>query len=500
MKSLKFLWLFILPVIMEAQNWQNICSPGITLYGDQNNKISSFRLDSTKAVPGNPFDSVYYSYRTLRKFSGGQYCFDTAFGSVLGERVYRKANGTFTFFNHLGDSVFLKTDAALFQSWRMISLPNSEYLVATVSEIKNDSVCGLPDQVKVITLQAKNAANQNIYNIFNNKQIVLSRNYGLSRIFDLVVFPSDTMIQTLIGKHTPPIGLQDFSIQDTYNFDVGDEFHTDYYWGCTLGLSEVKTISMILSKNISVTGDTVIYSTVRCIHSFYAPPPRYTNTVDTINDTIILHNNLFYSGFNRQPLEFSPKSSQYCDLYQKFSEFFNDRSGKRFYFNYATHNSSSNCWVYNSNLPYYDYSYGLGQTRFFNQYLYFGGSPPNWVTVTQDSQLVYFRKGTETWGTPLAPDCETLVGINKTPVANLPGMTISPNPIINQSEIKVWGLKPEESADIILYDLLSREVYRKFMDSNPYIFKRDGIPDGFYIINVIGKSSKLNITSKVIFY
>lgn len=174
MKSLTIFWLLMLPLFIEAQNWQNICSPGITLYSDPTNTLSSFRLDSKEPVPGNPMDSVFKSYVTLRKFSASQFCYDTAFGSVFGDKVYKKANGTFVFFNQWGDSVFLITDAILSQSWRMISLPNSDYLLATVSEINSDSVLGLPDQEKVITLQAKNAANQNIYHVFNNKQIVLS--------------------------------------------------------------------------------------------------------------------------------------------------------------------------------------------------------------------------------------------------------------------------------------------------------------------------------------
>ncbi|MDP1621270.1 MAG: T9SS type A sorting domain-containing protein [Bacteroidales bacterium] len=500
MKSLTFLWLVLLPLFLEAQSWQNICSPGITLYGDPNNNLSSFRLDSKEVVPGNPTDSIFKSYLTLRKLSATQVCYDTAFGSVLGEKVYKKANGTFIFFNHLGDSVFLITDAVLFQSWRMISLPNSDYLLATVSEIKNDSVCGLPDQVKVITIQAKNAATQNIYHIFNNKQIVLSKHYGLTHVFDLVLFPTDTVPKILIGKSTPQIGLQDFSIQDTYNYNVGDEFHTHYYWGGSLGLRDTKTINIILSKNVSLTGDTVIYSKERCILEFNVPPPYYSTKHDTINDTIILHNNLFYFSFDKQPLEFSPKPSNYCDLYQKFSKSFNDRPKKRFYIDYVNHSSSSNCWVYNINYPFYDYADGLGQTRYFNQYLYYTEPPPQWITITQDWQIVYFRKGSETWGTPLATDCATLVGINEKLDAIIPGITISPNPIISHAEIKVTGINQGKSIEIILFDCFGREVYRKVSDSNPYIFNREGLPKGFYIIKVIGNSNKLNITSKIILY
>lgn len=490
----------LLPLFVEAQNWQNICSPGVTLYGDPTNNLSSFRLDLKEVVPGNSTDSVFKSYPALRKFSASQVCYDTAFGSVLGEKVYKKANGTFIFFNHLGDSVFLITDAVLFQSWRMISLPNSDYLLATVSEIKDDSVCGLPDQVKVITIQAKNAANQNIYHIFNNKQIVLSKHYGLTHVFDLVLFPTDTVPRILIGKSTPQIGLQDFSIQDTYNYNVGDEFHTHYDWSCSLGLEDTKTINIILSKNVSPTGDTIIYSTKRCILAFYAPPPYYSTSHDTINDTIILHKNLFYLSFDKQPSEFSPKPSYFCDLYQKFSNSFNARLNKRFYLDLVQHNSSSNCWVYNINYPFYEYSDGLGQTRYFNQYLYHTEIPPQWVTVTQDWQMVYFRKGTETWGTPLAPTCEALVGVIENPDSIIPKINISPNPIKSQAEINVTGINLGKSIEIILFDCFGREVYRKVSDSNPYIFDREGLPNGFYIIKVIGNSNKLTITSKIILY
>ena len=170
MKSLAFLWIVLFPLFSVAQNWQNICSPGITLYDDPVNHLSSFRLDSVIASPVNIHDTICYSYPALRKFTGSQSCYDTVYGSVLGNKVLRKANGTFVFFNHTGDSVFLKTDAALPDSWKMLTLPGSAYILATVTGMETDSVCGLPDQVKVITLQAKNAANQNIQHIFNNKK------------------------------------------------------------------------------------------------------------------------------------------------------------------------------------------------------------------------------------------------------------------------------------------------------------------------------------------
>ncbi len=383
----------------------------------------------------------------------------------------------------------------------MASLPLAGYIQATIAEIRTDSVCGVTDQVKVISLQAKNGMNQNIAHIINDKKIILSKNYGLTHVFDMVLFPKDTIPRTLSGKCTPPIGLQDFPIGDAYDFNVGDEFHTDYYAGCTLGATGIREIRIILSKSMSATGDTIVYLTDRCSHSMNFPPITYYNNHDTTADTIILHNHDFYSSFYRQPFEFEPKSSTACDLFLRYSGGFNNHPKKRFYVNYYIKNlPSSNCWSYNDNKPYYEYAEGLGQTRFFNQYLI---QDPNqqWITVTYDWRLVYYRKGNETWGTPLASDCsELLLDVNETPADTLPALSIAPNPATDGCVIKVTGIASGESAELSLYDCTGREIFRSGIQTDPYSLSRAGIPDGFYVVRVTSRDGRLNLTSKIILY
>lgn len=496
MKTLTFFLVLLAPILSEAQNWQNICTAGITLYADPNNNLSSFRLDSAEAVPGHPIDSIFSSYPTLRKFTASQTCFDTTHGSVLGEKVYKKADGTFIFFNHYGDSIVLRTDASLNQSWRIFSLADTGYLLATVTEIKNDYVCTLPDQVKIISLQAYNNLNQSINHIFNNKQIVLSKQYGLKQIYDLVTFPSDTVQRILKGKSAPQIGLQNFSIQDAYNYEIGDEFHYYYFYGCGLGVHTEKKIHIFLSKYISITGDTIIYSIDRCAHIFDAPPIYHQKIHDTIYDTVIIHNMPFYLEFANQPLEFVRKSTNTCDLYQHTHGYIHNRYTKRFYIDYAK-SSASHCWTVKQWEPFYDYTEGLGQTKFYNEYLYYHNY--NWYVVEQDWEMVYYRKGSETWGTPLAANCDSLlVDIPKTPDEINPTIRISPNPVTERSEISVTGFQPMEAVEIRLYDCYGREVYRKNSDTEPYYLNRDGLPDGFYILKLRGFNSHKVVTAKVI--
>lgn len=499
MKAFNIIWLLLFSLAVEAQNWENICSPGITSFTNPVNRIYSFRQDSAKIVPGTFYDSIYRSFNIIRMLQSGQTCYDTVYGSILGNKVYRKFNGTFIFSNHDGDSIFIRTGADLNQSWKIFLLPNSAYLLATVSEITTDSVCGVQDEVKVITLQAKNASNQDIYNIFNNKQIILSKDYGLTRTYDMVTFPTDTTPLLLIGKSTPVIGVQDFSVAETFNYNAGDEFHSTYYEGCTLGGSLEKTIMKVLAKQVSGTGDTIVYTMEQCDHGDYGPPPQYWNLHDTIQDTIILHEANFYSSFNKQPLEFSPKPDRYCDLYSRYNNSFNERSCKYFYEDYAMYSTSYGCWVYNINYPYWQYAPGLGQTHYFYQYLYWNDEPPQWITVTDEWKMVYYHKGTEEWGTPLAPNCTVLVNIDELPTAGVPGITVIPDPVINQAEIKVTGLKPGEHAVIYLYDCPGREIYRSVMDTNPFILKRGNSPNGLYILKVTADSGSFTLTSKVLF-
>ena len=74
----------------ESQQWQNICSPGVTYYSDSNDLVSSFRRDSVTVPSNSIFDSIYWSYRVLQKFDTAQPCFDTTNGSLLGRKIYRR--------------------------------------------------------------------------------------------------------------------------------------------------------------------------------------------------------------------------------------------------------------------------------------------------------------------------------------------------------------------------------------------------------------------------
>ena len=91
------------------------------------------------------------------------------------------------------------------------------------------------------------------------------------------------------------------------------------------------------------------------------------------------------------------------------------------------------------------------------------------------------------------------MNIDELPTAGVPGITVIPDPVINQAEIKVTGLKPGEHAVIYLYDCPGREIYRSVMDTNPFIFKEGQFSHGLYILKVTADSGSFTLTSKVLF-
>ena len=232
MKKLIILLLCFSGGVMYAQDYQNICSPGTTFYQNNTGIIKAFRQDSVYPQGNN--DTVFLSYRTIRPFNVNG-CYDTTNGSILGRRIFKKHDGTFCFFNWNKDTLRIRTQAVLNDTWKFCDLPGGSRIDARVTAIYQDSVLGLTDEVKVITFQAKDLNGNNIAHFLNQKTIKLTRHYGISGTYDLYFMPdiesNDGSSYSLAGKTNPSLGIRNLAWKDIYNFDAGDEFHWNgYYW------------------------------------------------------------------------------------------------------------------------------------------------------------------------------------------------------------------------------------------------------------------------------
>jgi hypothetical protein len=487
------LFLFVLSTqCLFAQDYQNICTPGTTFYRSPVNSFMAFRRDSV--IPAGNSDTIFISYRAIRDTTGSTDCMDTTNGSVLGRKIVKNHSGWFYFFNKSGDTVKINSQASLNQSWKFCMLPGNAYMEAKVTSIGPDSVLGLIDQVKVITFQAKDAANNDIAHNLNQKSIKISQHYGLSKSLDIYSIPDDTTFFVLAGKTFPALGMQDLTWQEIYNFEVGDVFHYSA-WSNGAGW---KTIKKVLSKT-AYGIDSIVYTMEHCVKTLEANYPYYETTHDTITTKYILSTNPDNSLLSRLPDEFFPYNivadaysySMFASQNRKVKSIFQNE-----YLYSGRYNNEDTCWRRSEG--YYtfsvkgNYAEGLGKTLDY-LYLYNEGQPQH-----REEDLVYYKKGSEIWGTPVSTDCFSLVGIPQTGKKEIT-VSITPNPVETRTEIQVSDLTENDNSYFILKDFLGRSVMQNNLVSNPYNLNREGLPAGLYFLSVYNKNGNLLARVKLIF-
>lgn len=488
----KFMKKALIPVllfcanILFSQNFQNICSHGITFFKGSDGYFNAFRQDSIQVI-GNS-DTLFYSYRAIRDSStfSGQ-CRDTTSGDVLGLKVFKTHDGWFMFFNKMNDTIRLNSQASLNESWRFCSLPDSVdcYLEAKVTAIITDSVAGTTDLVKVISLQARNSFNNTFPNIFNQKTIKLSQHFGLSKIYDIYWTPFDTVELNLIGKTTPPTGIQPFTWADVYNYDIGDEFHYSGFQSYGSSTFNWKYINRILGKTTYGNPDSVRYHVETCRKSWYAQPPTNTttlhDTVDQFYNFIQLSND---NELSLMPDEFSRSGWVAKAVARTFSEY-NNRQVQIINSNGYLYDGGVNCYIdpFEISGPVSWYVPGLGLTNY--GYCYFDYYPEQY-----NNELVYFKKGAETWGTPVATDCFILTGTDFGIIPVGPLVEAFPNPAGTETRILLRNSREGQKFRYVLFNYSGIKVQEGDATSNPLILLRNLLPSGLYLLTITDMNGK----------
>jgi len=483
MRKKILLLLCVIPFIPSAQNYQNICSPGTTFFQDSTLHLKAFRRDSV-APQGNG-DTIFFSYLAIRDTSDGYNdCKDIANGDILGRKIYKKHDGWIFFFNEYTDSIRINSQADLNETWNFFDLPFIGYIQAKVTSIINDSILGTTDQVKVITFQAKDQGNNNIPHFLNQKTIKLSQHYGFSRMLDVYYVPSGTVFYKLAGKSTPALGVQDFTMKDVYNYDVGDIFHYTGSGSGGGGGGYWKLINKILGKTVYGNMDSATYVVEACKNMFSYPPGIYTNFHDTMNVK-----------YNFIEMDGNPIYSRLPDEFYGSYLFSRTASTKTLTWGVYTYSSWENCYTYppeGVDETTDSYSPGLGCT--YNAFYEMESG-----NVYQNSQtLVYYKKGNITWGTPVATDCNALVDVKLLADRGKPAIRVVPNPVETKATIIVENYFPGKNLQFDLYNYLGKKILHSLIKSDFFTFSRDGIPSGLYLYTFLNENGVVIGQGKII--
>ncbi len=478
MKRILYLLILFTPLILPAQNWQNICSPGTTIFNRYDLQQRGIRWDSIYS-PGTE-DTTYFSFPNVQEF-GAIDCIDTTDSGILGDKVVKKGNGLFWLFNRNNDTIFFSTMALVNDTWEMFHLDYGEYIQATVLYQYNDTVLGIVDSVKLVQLQAKDSNQVNISHIFNQKIILLSQQYGFARIYDLRNFPSDTNTYLLAGKTDPALGIQQVSWTEVITFDVGDEFHFYKVGQGYGGWASDNIIEKVLEK-IQYGSDSVDYYIERCEEwvSYGVGGPVFWWEHDTSWVRYQFWGVNPLSSFDQVPQSFYPNSPVKAHKYNWFYNHYKGRRVKEIVYDYYKYIDTLSCWVIKNWYQYpiitRRFGEGLGCTYEYER----GFSFPS--DYSWEESLVYYKKGSETWGTPISTDCTTLVPIEDTPTQQNE-ILIYPNPASTYITIEKAG-----EGHLSILNLNGQILITRQITESKTQIDVSRLPSGVYILKLVGRT------------
>ncbi|MBE0637338.1 MAG: T9SS type A sorting domain-containing protein [Bacteroidales bacterium] len=447
MKKLLQSIVILLSVIfqIQAQNYQTFNSGRIASYEDQWNVIKFVRIDSVNFQT----DSVLMPFGGFQEISY-QECYIIDGVSWLGKEIIVHDNGWNLFVTSEEDTVHINTAVTQGETWTAFHRPGQLIITATLISHDVQNFLGLQDSVKTIGFQAYNHLMEPINHAINSMTVALSKNFGFVRTLNFALFPDiypyigndwDGLREfELIGLSDPQVGVQNLTWMEVHDFQPGDEFHVYYFNATFFAPNELQqTIQRYLDREDFA--DSVRYSVERIqstLHYSYQG-----NTFEFIHDTII-ETYRPNEDFDKLPGEIV------------FDE---DWADGAFYYKLNTQwhqakiKPSPDFWLFNSGEYCWNYLIIDGCISDYTWYKGLGGPYHNcdfWGEI--ERSLVYYKKGSETWGTPLV-----IVGMEENQPKN--GINIYPNPATD----KLWIMCEDTDLPLTVefYDLhgrLAKEV------------------------------------------
>jgi hypothetical protein len=482
----------------SAQNFKAVKTDASYYYYDSVSKeIISARIDST-AISGS--ENQYFGMRQIRQTDYG--CYIPNGASWLGDLVTENPNGVFKFIvypfspSDSADIFTINSQALIGNYWHFYNYHSiNEYVEAKVTQIIPATFIGISDTVKTISLQRKSASGQNINDPINSQKILLSKNYGLIRLPKFDEYRTTLKFFDLCGKTNPTMGRTNLTFNEIFDFQVGDELHIKQHYSnynYPTSITDDAIIHTIIEKIPSNSLDTLKYKVAECrYHSYSYGNEHYIYSY--FNDTIVENytkNNYISLGF--EPSEpyisnsISPEflTSNGMGTASVDSMLFNGVPWKTTnQFGLLWHEGNPNCWqqaTIDVCVPQLYYYSGLGGPYyycwdFFSWYLDY-------------SQLVYYKKGSQTWGTPL--NCETLLHTSLQDNPSKQSLNIFPNPTSGKITITV-PQSFQMPCKLEIFDLTDRVIKEIQLTELSQSFDLYNYPSGLYTYKIIAANREV---------
>ena len=456
---------------LYAYDYQTVYSHRTAIFADINKNLRGMRIDSV-SLSGQ--DSVFYPLKNIQPVDS--ICFNPYGASCLGSKIIIKPCWNY-FFNKDNDTIKIKTDAKLKESW---TLHTRNFIIqkAYVYSIDTLSVFGVLDSVKTIKLSAHGFGTSSAS--YPQGEIKLSKKFGLINIYNLPDFPSYNNYSpfanklspfNLAGITNPILGVQNLTWFDVFDFQAGDEIHSRYVYYITQAGPATERVKYTILKYLSRQNynDSIVYN----VDATTVDSSFYGNSVTShaysrgIYRTTINRNQLF---------DILPQESFVRSNYIGNAAMNMNSIPCKSLSQIAPYNSIKNCWTnwvnYNDDACNFagpnEYYKGLGGP-------YFSSTSGCWIIDTsgEENKLIYYKKGLTTWGVPLV-----ISGINQPKAES--NITILPNPATDK--ITISNLT--EPSTVELLDLKGSVMQRTTVNASENTINLSQYDKGLYLYRI----------------
>jgi hypothetical protein len=486
MKNILLFILIILAIPAFSQDYHLFSYQGNPLYELKNanpfhNELYSFAL--RQKVVNAQGDSILHhkllsNGSTLLNSQWGQ-CSTVRDSSFFGNATIIKPDFSFIFYNRKGETITIKPSANVGDSWVVYTFEDSSYVEAQLLNIDWRDVYGTMDSVKHIRFLVKNANNFIISHSLNQHQMSISKHFGMLKGLNFLYFPEATSYLELVGHPALNTTIYQPKWVDIYNFEIGDILHIQE--GIPPGPGNWLTHHdewNIISK--MTTSTEYIYTIDKKRASL-----SYLNDTIYTRDTFTVAYPLVHYSDTTQSFEMfssyytaNPHPSYWATVYN------NDYNGRmtKFYEAFDGGIQLDSCLVFTLGMPtpIQYYIEGVGGP-------YFSAS-----TIGHESRLLkYYKKGSETWGTPYDFD---LLSNTKEVISAIQPIQITPNPATHQATIQME--ETMRNGYLTVFDMTGKVVYEASLanENTVDLSVRDWM-SGVYLVRIVGEervwSSKL---------
>jgi len=437
-------------------------------------KIDSVKFDG---------DSILYPMKQIRMKE--DYCYEIEGAPWMGHTIIATPSWNY-FLNKNNDSIRIKTDAKLNESWEMFNVGTTT-IRATVISISNENILNTTDSVKTIRLEVLESTIYPRAHFLHWRTIKLSKNFGLTDVFNLYNIPgiSDGFYEQfkLVGITNPSFGIQDFNYLEVFDFQPGDEFHIVNKRVATTAGPPTERIHILIRKILTRNDlvDLVWYDTYDINEYYY----KYGGTVLSyskweINNVLSARSAPWFDQMPGKPYfsaDYLGTSKYLSSNYIRKDGFLRKGSIK------IPFSESRNCYSYLNdeisdvcNTFVNEFYKGLGA---FSTYTSGCWEIDREIETTK---LQYYKKGETSWGTPHL--------LNSTlEISAVQRLHIFPNPAFDFIQLK--GFFDDGNLSVKIINLQSETVMYKPIAESKSSIDVSGLPGGLYFVSLFSNDTRI---------